>query len=86
MVHPQNLGLHAERHFCDMYGLCVLPVKISDALQSPGGVDNLWELVSLLDGQSDAELSPEYNQGIMHYKHLTRFKAVSLFLHLCEHN
>ncbi len=45
--------------------------------QSTGSIDNIWELVSLLDGQTDNELSPEYNTGIMHYKHLTKFKAVS---------
>ncbi len=46
-------------------------------LQGPGGVDNLWELVSLMEGQTDSELSPEYRHGVMHYKHVTKFKAVS---------
>lgn len=45
--------------------------------QPPTGADNLWELVSVAKGLDDSLLSERYKKGIMHVKHLTKFKAVS---------
>ena len=45
--------------------------------QPPTGADNLWELVSVSRGMDDSLLSQRYKRGIMHVKHLTKFKAVS---------
>lgn len=41
----------------------------------PTGADNLWELVSVVKGLDDSLLSERYKKGIMHVKHLTKFKA-----------
>ncbi|XP_060065865.1 WD repeat-containing protein 17-like [Ylistrum balloti] len=40
----------------------------------PRGTNNLWELVSVVKGQDETFLSQHYNQGIMHRKHLLKFK------------
>ena len=45
--------------------------------QGASDVSNLWELVSVVCGQQDMELSPGYSKGIMHKKHITKFKSVS---------
>ncbi|XP_038063248.1 WD repeat-containing protein 17-like [Patiria miniata] len=41
----------------------------------PGGSRILWELVSVLNGQDDSLLPDDYSKGIMHAKHLIKFKA-----------
>lgn len=48
--------------------------------QSPGGTANLWELVSVVNGQDDSLLPEEYSKGIMHRKHLIKFRSVSYSL------
>ena len=48
-------------------------------LQGARGALNLWELVSVVGGQQDMELSPGYGKGIMHKKHIASFKAVSVY-------
>lgn len=45
--------------------------------QPPGGSHNLWDLVAVIKGQDDSLLPQNYGQGIMHMKHLVRFKTVS---------
>lgn len=44
--------------------------------QPPGGSHNLWDLVAVIKGQDDSLLPQNYGQGIMHTKHLVRFKTV----------
>nr|KAI8756432.1 WD repeat-containing protein 17-like [Biomphalaria glabrata] len=41
----------------------------------PCGVDNLWDLVSVLMGQNSMMLSPSYIKGIVHRQHLTQLKS-----------
>ncbi|XP_056009977.1 WD repeat-containing protein 17-like isoform X2 [Ostrea edulis] len=41
----------------------------------PTGADNLWELVSVVKGLDDSLLSQKYKRGIMHVKHLSKFKT-----------
>lgn len=67
--------------------------------QPPGGSHNLWDLVAVIKGQDDSLLPQNYGQGIMHMKHLVRFKTVSdnwitndklcalllFLLHICQH-
>lgn len=48
-------------------------------LQQPAGSNNLWDLVSVVQGMDDALLGENYSKGIMHVKHLTKFKAVSIY-------
>ncbi|XP_069128955.1 WD repeat-containing protein 17-like [Argopecten irradians] len=40
----------------------------------PRGTNNLWELVSVVKGLDDTFLSQHYGKGIMHCKHLLKFK------------
>ncbi|XP_029434040.1 WD repeat-containing protein 17 isoform X3 [Rhinatrema bivittatum] len=47
----------------------------SECLSPPGGSRNLWELVAVLKGQDDSLLPQNYCKGIMHMKHLVRFKT-----------
>ncbi|XP_076845608.1 WD repeat-containing protein 17 isoform X1 [Brachyhypopomus gauderio] len=47
----------------------------SECFSPPGGSHNLWDLVAVIDGQDDSLLPPNYGQGIMHMKHLVRFKT-----------
>lgn len=44
--------------------------------QPPGGSSNLWNLVSVINGQDDSLLPASYNKGVMHMKHLLKFKTV----------
>lgn len=53
--------------------LCVLSVPP----QPPGGSSNLWDLVSVINGQDDSLLPATYSKGVMHMKHLLKFKTVS---------
>lgn len=46
-------------------------------LQPPGGSDNLWNLVAVIKGQDDSLLPQNYCKGIMHLKHLIKFRTVS---------
>ena len=41
------------------------------------GVNNLWELLSVVRGLDDSLLSPAYKNGIMHHRHITKYRAVS---------
>ncbi|KAK3740724.1 hypothetical protein RRG08_048968 [Elysia crispata] len=41
----------------------------------PCGTANLWDLVSVLQGRDVMMLSPAYSSGIVHRKHITRFKG-----------
>lgn len=45
-------------------------------LQPPGGSSNLWDLVSVINGQDDSLLPGSYSRGVMHMKHLLKFKTV----------
>lgn len=45
--------------------------------QPPGGSDNLWNLVAVIKGQDDSLLPQDYCRGIMHLKHLVKFRTVS---------
>ncbi|KAJ4944733.1 hypothetical protein JOQ06_013273 [Pogonophryne albipinna] len=47
-------------------------------LQPPGGSSNLWDLVSVISGQDDSLLPPSYSGGVMHMKHLLKFKTVRI--------
>ncbi|XP_030208044.1 WD repeat-containing protein 17 isoform X2 [Gadus morhua] len=47
----------------------------SDCFSPPGGSNNLWDLVSVINGQDDSLLPPSYSKGVMHMKHLLRFKT-----------
>lgn len=45
-------------------------------LKPPGGSSNLWNLVSVINGQDDSLLPASYSKGVMHIKHLLKFKTV----------
>ncbi|KAK1791973.1 hypothetical protein P4O66_013194, partial [Electrophorus voltai] len=47
----------------------------SECFSPPGGSHNLWDLVAVINGQDDSLLPASYGQGIMHMKHLVRFKT-----------
>ncbi|XP_047570070.1 WD repeat-containing protein 17 isoform X3 [Lutra lutra] len=46
----------------------------SECLSPPGGSDNLWNLVAVIRGQDDSLLPQNYCKGIMHLKHLIKFR------------
>ncbi|NXO36731.1 WDR17 protein, partial [Locustella ochotensis] len=46
----------------------------SEYFSPPGGSKNLWDLVAVIKGQDDSLLPQNYCKGIMHMKHLIRFK------------
>ncbi|XP_008051777.1 WD repeat-containing protein 17 isoform X2 [Carlito syrichta] len=47
----------------------------SECLSPPGGVNNLWTLVAVIKGQDDSLLPQNYCKGIMHLKHLIKFRT-----------
>ncbi|XP_074185996.1 WD repeat-containing protein 17 isoform X8 [Rhinolophus sinicus] len=47
----------------------------SQCLSPPGGSDNLWNLVAVIRGQDDSLLPQNYCKGIMHLKHLIKFRT-----------
>uniref|UniRef100_A0A8I3PD18 WD repeat domain 17 n=1 Tax=Canis lupus familiaris TaxID=9615 RepID=A0A8I3PD18_CANLF len=47
----------------------------SECLSPPGGSDNLWNLVAVIRGQDDSLLPQNYCKGIMHLKHLIKFRT-----------
>uniref|UniRef100_A0A8C8I1C4 WD repeat domain 17 n=1 Tax=Oncorhynchus tshawytscha TaxID=74940 RepID=A0A8C8I1C4_ONCTS len=47
----------------------------SECFSPPGGSHNLWDLVSVINGQDDSLLPQSYGKGVMHMKHLVRFKT-----------
>ncbi|XP_028932930.1 WD repeat-containing protein 17 isoform X1 [Ornithorhynchus anatinus] len=47
----------------------------SECLSPPGGSQNLWDLVAIIKGQDDSLLPQNYSKGIMHVKHLVRFRT-----------
>uniref|UniRef100_A0AAR2INH4 WD repeat domain 17 n=1 Tax=Pygocentrus nattereri TaxID=42514 RepID=A0AAR2INH4_PYGNA len=47
----------------------------SECFSPPGGSHNLWDLVAVINRQDDSLLPQNYGQGIMHMKHLVRFKT-----------
>nr|XP_060511614.1 WD repeat-containing protein 17 [Panthera onca] len=47
----------------------------SECLSPPGGSDNLWNLVAVVKGQDDSLLPQNYRKGIMHLKHLIKFRT-----------
>nr|XP_029499403.1 WD repeat-containing protein 17-like [Oncorhynchus nerka] len=47
----------------------------SECFSPPGGSHNLWDLVSVINGQDDSLLPQSYSKGVMHMKHLVRFKT-----------
>nr|XP_034815336.2 WD repeat-containing protein 17 isoform X6 [Pan paniscus] len=47
----------------------------SECLSPPGGSDNLWNLVAVIKGQDDSLLPQNYCKGIMHLKHLIKFRT-----------
>ncbi|RMC13989.1 hypothetical protein DUI87_09073 [Hirundo rustica rustica] len=46
----------------------------SEYFSPPGGSKNLWDLVAVIKGQDDSLLPQNYCKGIMHMKHLIRFR------------
>ncbi|KAB1257536.1 WD repeat-containing protein 17 [Camelus dromedarius] len=46
----------------------------SECLSPPGGSDNLWNLVAVVKGQDESLLPQNYRKGIMHLKHLIKFR------------
>uniref|UniRef100_A0A669PY69 WD repeat domain 17 n=1 Tax=Phasianus colchicus TaxID=9054 RepID=A0A669PY69_PHACC len=46
----------------------------SECFSPPGGSKNLWNLVAVIKGQDDSLLPQNYCKGIMHVKHLVRFR------------
>ncbi|NWV38305.1 WDR17 protein, partial [Grantiella picta] len=46
----------------------------SECFSPPGGSKNLWDLVAIIKGQDDSLLPQNYCNGIMHVKHLVRFR------------
>ena len=51
-------------------------------LQVPTGTNNLWGLVSVVQGLDDTLLPQSYSDGIMHVKHLTKFYSVIILAFL----
>ncbi|CAN0052273.1 unnamed protein product [Bubo scandiacus] len=51
----------------------------SECFSPPGGSKNLWDLVAVIKGQDDSLLPQHYCKGIMHMKHLIRFRMVKWF-------
>ncbi|XP_054635631.1 WD repeat-containing protein 17 isoform X4 [Dunckerocampus dactyliophorus] len=47
----------------------------SECFSPPGGSSNLWDLVSVIMGQDDSLLPGSYSRGVMHMKHLLKFKT-----------
>ncbi|XP_028305170.1 WD repeat-containing protein 17 isoform X2 [Gouania willdenowi] len=47
----------------------------SECFSPPGGSSNLWDLVSVIKGQDDSLLPNRYSKGVMHMKHLLKFKT-----------
>uniref|UniRef100_A0A3Q1GCY8 WD repeat domain 17 n=1 Tax=Acanthochromis polyacanthus TaxID=80966 RepID=A0A3Q1GCY8_9TELE len=47
----------------------------SECFSPPGGSSNLWDLVSVINGQDDSLLPAGYSKGVMHMKHLLKFKT-----------
>ncbi|XP_061131267.1 WD repeat-containing protein 17-like isoform X4 [Syngnathus typhle] len=47
----------------------------SECCSPPGGSSNLWDLVSVINGQDDSLLPGSYSKGVMHMKHLLKFKT-----------
>ncbi|XP_075411902.1 WD repeat-containing protein 17 isoform X5 [Tenrec ecaudatus] len=47
----------------------------SECLSPPGGSHNLWNLVAVIKGQDDSLLPQSYAKGIMHLKHLIKFRT-----------
>lgn len=58
-----------SEHICVYFILC----------QPPRGSSNLWDLVSVINGQDDSLLPASYSKGVMHMKHLLKFKTVSSY-------
>lgn len=54
------------------------PFACAVQLQPPGGSSNLWNLVSVINGQDDSLLPASYSKGVMHMKHLLKFKTVRI--------
>uniref|UniRef100_A0A1A7XK62 WD repeat domain 17 n=1 Tax=Iconisemion striatum TaxID=60296 RepID=A0A1A7XK62_9TELE len=47
----------------------------SECFSPPGGSCNLWDLVFVINGQDDSLLPASYSKGVMHMKHLVKFKT-----------
>ncbi|GAB1293164.1 WD repeat domain 17 [Apodemus speciosus] len=47
----------------------------SECLSPPGGSDNLWNLVAVIKGQDDSLLPQNYCKGMVHSKHLIKFRT-----------
>ncbi|KAK5601238.1 WD repeat-containing protein 17 [Crenichthys baileyi] len=47
----------------------------SECFSPPGGSSNLWDLVFVINGQDDSLLPASYSKGVMHMKHLVKFKT-----------
>ena len=80
----QMLCLSCRVHFCPttQWGVHHLTkLCFSLRLQHPGGPDNLWDLVSVVLGLDDSMLPETYPKGIMHMKHLVKYKAASILFH-----
>uniref|UniRef100_A0A8C4TZR5 WD repeat domain 17 n=1 Tax=Falco tinnunculus TaxID=100819 RepID=A0A8C4TZR5_FALTI len=60
-------------------GCVFLNYQKTYSLKKPpsGGSKNLWDLVAVIKGQDDSLLPQNYCKGIMHMKHLIRFRMVS---------
>ncbi|KAL4230509.1 Anaphase-promoting complex subunit 4 WD40 domain [Mactra antiquata] len=67
----RELKLEAEEFPSDARNRAI---KIfSKFFMTPAGTENLWELVSILQGYDDTFLSENYKKGIMHVKHLIKY-------------
>ena len=52
--------------------------------QPPCGGRNLWDLVLVLCDGEESSLPASYSKGIIHSKHLIKYKAVSVLLLLVQ--
>ena len=56
--------------------VCFPVIEFTFPFQPPGGSSNLWDLVSVINGQDDSLLPASYSKGVMHMRHLLKFKTV----------
>ena len=49
--------------------------QFSELFSSSKYIENFWDLIGVLSGQKESSLSASYKNGIMHTKHLTKYKS-----------
>ena len=52
--------------------------RFSELFSTSRRIENLWDLVCVVRGQKESNLSAQYKQGIMHTKHLTKYKTAEV--------